>query len=74
MFFFPSSSFFGDQEGAFALNLVSIAALRTERYLDEPDDQSVDEVFYEKSKEESAQSSGPERRQGWLGWLTSCLL
>ncbi|KAF7718773.1 Uncharacterized protein PECH_004240 [Penicillium ucsense] len=67
-------SFFGGQEGAFSLNIVSIAALRTERYLDEPDNESIDEVLYEKSKEEDTPNSARERRQGWLGWLTSCLL
>jgi hypothetical protein len=67
-------SFFGDQEGAFSLNIVSIAALRTERYLDEPDDEYVDNFLYEKSAAEGASSRQTGGRRGWFSWLTSCLL
>jgi hypothetical protein len=67
-------SFFGDQEGAFALNLVSIAALRTERYLDEPDDECIDDFLYEKAAAEASSSGQAGERRGWFSWLTSCLL
>lgn len=60
-------SFFGDQEGDFSLKLVSIAALRTERYMDNPDDGADSEEIDEKFGFRR-QSGG-----GWFGWLTSCL-
>ncbi|KAJ5153263.1 uncharacterized protein N7482_009741 [Penicillium canariense] len=65
-------SFFGEQEGAFSLNIVSIAAMRTERYLDEPDDDYIDNVMNEKSATTTA-SRQAGRCRGWFGWLTSCL-
>lgn len=60
-------SFFGDQDGDFELGVVSIAALRTERYSDNPDEENQDEEFDEKT------GAGRRRRQGWFGWLTKCL-
>lgn len=60
-------SFFGDQEGPFNLHLVSIAALRTERYMDYPDDEEAAEEMDEKFGYHRPSS------RGWFGWLTSCL-
>ena len=61
------SSFFGEQAGDFELGVVSIAALRTERYSDNPDEQDQEEDFDEKA--------GADRRvrRGLFGWLTGCL-
>lgn len=48
---------------------MSIAALRTERYLDHPDDEDVDDGLDEKDG-----SFRQERgRRGLFGWLSACL-
>ncbi|KAJ6111930.1 hypothetical protein N7523_007991 [Penicillium sp. IBT 18751x] len=60
-------SFFGEQDGDFELGVVSIAALRTERYSDNPDEESQEEEFDEKT---DADRRG---RRGLFGWLTRCL-
>ncbi|KAJ5668256.1 uncharacterized protein N7477_006826 [Penicillium maclennaniae] len=60
-------SFFGEQDGDFELGVVSIAALRTERYSDNPDEASEEEEFDEKT---DADRRG---RRGLFGWLTRCL-
>lgn len=62
-------SFFGEQEGDFELGIVSIAALRTERYLDNPGEEDLDEDLDEKS----GAYRQDRRRRGWFGWLTACL-
>ncbi|KAJ5220066.1 hypothetical protein N7468_009270 [Penicillium chermesinum] len=59
-------SFFGGQEGPFELGITSIAALRTERYLDHPEEEP-DEYFDEKL------GAFVQRRPTWFGWFTSCL-
>lgn len=61
------SSFFGEQHGDFELGVVSIAALRTERYSDNPDEENQEDEFDEKT--------GHDRRgrRGFFGWLTGCL-
>ncbi|KAJ5692373.1 hypothetical protein N7462_001796 [Penicillium macrosclerotiorum] len=63
-------SFFGEQQGSFFLNVVSIAALRTDRYMDEPAEDG-DGLINEKQIHEVF--SWPARRRGWFAWLTSCL-
>jgi hypothetical protein len=60
-------SFFGEQDGDFELGLVSIAALRTERYSDDPDVKNEDENLDEKT------DAYHRRRRGLFGWLTGCL-
>lgn len=61
-------SFFGEQEGDFELGVLSIAALRTERYSDNPDDENENEEFDEKTGVHRQR-----RRRGLFGWLTGCL-
>ncbi|KAJ5594289.1 uncharacterized protein N7459_000497 [Penicillium hispanicum] len=59
-------SFFGDQEGAFSLSILSIAAVRTERYLDDPVEENP---AYVNDKMDASKA----KRRGWFRWLTSCL-
>jgi len=59
-------SFFGEQDGGFELGLVSIAALRTERYTDNPDEEQ-DEGLEEKI------GAYRQRHRGLFGWLAGCL-
>ncbi|KAJ5198095.1 uncharacterized protein N7498_007212 [Penicillium cinerascens] len=61
-------SFFGEQEGDFELGVLSIAALRTKRYSDNPDEENENDEFDEKTG-----VHGQRRRQGLFGWLTGCL-
>lgn len=61
-------SFFGEQDGDFELGVLSIAALRTERYSDNPDDENENEEFDEKTGVHRQR-----RRRGLFGWLTGCL-
>ncbi|KAJ5119917.1 hypothetical protein N7448_010586 [Penicillium atrosanguineum] len=60
-------SFFGEQDGDFELGVVSIAALRTERYSDDPDEENQEEEFDEKT------GADRRRRRGLFGWLSGCL-
>ncbi|KAJ5111126.1 hypothetical protein N7532_001661 [Penicillium argentinense] len=62
-------SFFGEQEGSFELDIVSIAALRTERYMDFPEE----EDFHDDMDEKSGAAQPSRARGGWFGWLFSCL-
>ncbi|KAJ5885155.1 hypothetical protein N7495_009665 [Penicillium taxi] len=62
-------SFFGGQEGDFELNVVSISALRTERYRDEP----WVEVDEKAAFEQEEALALVQRPSGWFGWLSSCL-
>ncbi|CAI7574514.1 unnamed protein product [Penicillium pancosmium] len=61
-------SFFGDQEGPFELGIISIAAVRTERYLDDPDGEDLNEYMDEKS----GAGRHTRRRRGWFGGLFRC--
>lgn len=65
---FSGTSFFGDQEGPFELGIISIAAVRTERYLDDPDGEDLNEYMDEKS----APGKHTRRRRGWFGGLFRC--
>lgn len=66
---FPFFSFFGEQQGDFELGIVSIAALRTERYLDHPEE----EEDYLVVDEKDGVSRQEPRRRGLFGWLSACL-
>lgn len=69
--FFSSCSFFGEQSGDFELGIVSIAALRTERYLDHPEEDGEEEDYVYLGEKDGA---GQERRsRGLFGWVTACL-
>lgn len=59
-------SFFGRQEGEFTLGVVSIAALRMERYLDDPDGEKIP-VLDEKRNALDSKENG-----SWLEWLAGC--
>ncbi|KAJ5233961.1 uncharacterized protein N7469_005727 [Penicillium citrinum] len=61
-------SFFGEQEGPFELDIISIAAVRTERYLDDPNDENLDQYMNE--KQDSMRSF--RGRRGWLGSIFRC--
>lgn len=65
---FSGTSFFGDQEGPFELGIISIAAVRTERYLDDPDGEDLNEYMDEKS----GAGRHTRRRRGWFGGLFRC--
>jgi hypothetical protein len=65
-FFGPS--FFGDQEGPFELGIISIAAVRTERYLDDPEGEDLNGYMDEKSGAERQ----TQKRRGWFGGLFRC--
>lgn len=60
------SSFFGKQQGDFDLRVVSIAAVRTDRYVDDP---YGEDAFISNEKSESLEAKEPE---GWLRWLMGC--
>lgn len=57
------SSFFGEQQGDFSLQIASIAAFRTDHYMDNPYNEDVS-ISNEKS--ETLETRGPT---GWLRWL-----
>jgi hypothetical protein len=59
-------SFFGTQEGDFSLDIVSIAALRTKHYRDDPEDDMTDCDFVDEKLEDTLDMS---KSQGWLGWF-----
>lgn len=66
------SSFFGEQSGDFELGIVSIAALRTERYLDHPgnEEEEEEDYVYLDEKDDVRQE---RRSRGLFGWLSTCL-
>lgn len=59
------SSFFGKQQGDFSLRIISISALRVDRYFDDPDE--GESLFDEKL--DTLETREPE---GWLRWLAGC--
>lgn len=63
------SSFFGEQEGPFELDIISIAAVRTERYLDDPNGEVSNEYVDEK---QSGLGKYSRRHRGWFGGLFRC--
>lgn len=60
-------SFFGGQEGDFELNVVSISALRTNTYRDEPWVEVDEKAVLEE------ETRALQRPAGWFAWLGSCL-
>lgn len=69
----PLLSFFGEQQGDFELGIVSIAALRTGKYLDHPGEEEEDDDDYVYLDEKEGAFRQERRSRGLFGWLSACL-